>query len=144
MGSVMGFLLKVCFGLIPPSIWKLMKGARLAPKFNHPERRNIDRDVFLWEIFVSLTSLSLVALAAITFLGNGFAYAKDQKSTEKQVVATRLEQLEWRMFDLRVKQCDSIKRGESPQVYTIQLGQLMKNYREISGKEPDLPKCEQV
>jgi hypothetical protein len=142
--NVWEIALKLVFGLVPPSVWRLFKGSRLAAKYQHAERRSIDRDVFIWEVFVSITSMGLVGVAVLTFIGNGFALAKDQRSTEKQVIATRLEQLEWRMFDLRVKQCEAIKRGESPQVYTVQLAEQMKTYRAIAGRDPDLPRCEQV
>lgn len=144
---------KIFFGFVPPSVWKILRGARLAPIGQNPDlshdKARVDRDTFVWEVFMSMTAVmgilfGLSAAGILPVLGTGYALASDQNTVRQQVVATRLEQLEWRMFDLRVKQCEAIKRGESPQIFTIQLEQQMKVYREISGKEPQLPGCNQL
>lgn len=148
---LISWLTKIVFGLVPPSVWRILRGARLAPIREDfaADKIRVDRDAFVWEVFMSLTAImgilfGLSASGMLSIMGSGYALASDQTATKQQIVATRLEQIEWRMFDLRVKQCEAIKRGESAQVFTIQLEQQIKTYREISGKEPSLPGCNQL
>src|SRR3989304_9621106 len=105
-----------------------------------------------WRYFVvtvtvanSIVLAGHVALACgLTPWFAGFAYASDQKTAESQISETRAEQLEWRMFELRIKQCDAIKKGESPQVYTIQLDELYRKYRVLKDETPSLPQCREL
>lgn len=103
-----------------------------------------------WFIVVTVTANSVALVVHIllacglTPMFSGFAYASDQENSKGQIVATRLEQLEWRMFDLRVKQCEAIKRGESPRAFTIQLSQQMSTYRELKRELPRLPNCNEI
>lgn len=147
--GIWNFFLKLVFGLMPPSIWRISRGSRLAPEHRSYERRAVDRDDFVWEVFMSATVISLLAFCAMSvgwlpLLGSGFALASDQKAVAAQSLAGRLEQIEWRVFDLRVKQCNAMKEGSSPIAYTLQLNQQIKTYRELTGKNPDLPRCDQI
>lgn len=142
-------IFRILLGLVPPSVWRMMRGARLSQKPVVHDRRSIDMDLFIWEVLmsaISLTSLAfgLISMGVVPSVGTGFAYASEQKEAEHQVLATRLEQLEWRMFDLRVKQCEAIKKSESPQAFTVQLVQQLATYRKISNKEPKLPQCDEL
>lgn len=141
--------MKVTFGLIPPSVWRLFRGGRLAQRAQgNNDRRGIDMDVFVWEIAVSITSLAAIFFGLIAFgvipTRAQVALASEQQAAAKQVIATRIEQLEWRIFDLTVKQCDAIKKGESARIYTLELIALIKTYTDLVGKQPDLPSCTQL
>lgn len=111
-----------------------------------------DPSVMAWRYFVvTVTLANSVALAGhiaiacgLTPWFGGFAYAADQKSAQAQIMETRAEQLEWRMFELRIKQCDALKKGENPQVYTIQLDELFKKYRVLKNEIPSLPQCREL
>jgi len=74
-------------------------------------------------------------LGFIPGAGSGFAMASD---------STRLEFLEGRLFDLKVKQCEAIDQGKSVQVYTIQIQEYSKKYRELTGRSPELPSCAEL
>lgn len=121
-------------------------GRRLKP----PKSDDPIVNAWRWFIVVTVTANSVALVVHIllacglTPLFSGFAYASDQEESQKQVMATRLEQLEWRMFDLRVKQCEAIKRGESPRAFTIQLEQQLHTYRELKRAEPRLPSCSEI
>src|SRR6478736_2882528 len=128
-------------GLVPPSVWRLLRGGRLAPNVRGQERRHIDMDDFVWEVFMASVSVCAIvfALGAINVLpvfGGGFALAKDQKETARQVYEGRLDQIEGRRFDLKIRQCDAIKKGDSAQVYTELLRDQAKIYKTLAGKDP--------
>lgn len=121
-------------------------GRRLKP----PKSDDPIVNAWRWFIVVTVTANSVALVVHIllacglTPLFSGFAYASEQAESQRQVLATRLEQLEWRMFDLRVKQCEAIKRGESPRAFTIQLEQQMHTYRELKRADPRLPTCSEI
>jgi hypothetical protein len=103
-----------------------------------------------WFIVVTVTANSVALVVHIllacglTPFFAGFAHASDQKADQRVNLVSRLEQLDWRMFDLRVKQCEAIKKQESPRVFTWQLDQLVKVYYDLTTRYPQLPSCEQI
>lgn len=107
-----------------------------------PQQLKFTRDL-LWRLMV--TFHMAYAWGYLAWLGiHGFASAEEQKATQAQVAAIRIEQLEARMFDLRIKQCDAIRRGESPRVYTVELQGKIITYRELTGNNPQLPACNEL
>lgn len=124
-------------------------GRRLKP----PNPDSDPKTVVAWRWFVvvglAVNTLVLVInmlleWGVLSTVFPGFAYASEQHLAQTQIVAVRIEQLEWRIFDLRVKQCEAINRHESAQVFTVQLDELIKRYREITQRRPDLPECPEV
>jgi hypothetical protein len=79
-----------------------------------------------------------------TFGYPGPARATEMASVKDEARITRVEGLEARMFDLRVKQCEALKAGESPRVFTIQLQQLLDRYWALTLRQPSLPSCEEL
>jgi len=79
-----------------------------------------------------------------TFGYPGPARATEISTVKEEARQTRLEGLESRMFDLRVKQCEALKASESPRVFTIQLQQLMDRYFQLTQRQPNLPTCEEL
>lgn len=84
-------------------------------------------------------------------MGEGFAYAGEMKQLEQQVqeskesvLAGRLDFLLARAFDLRILQCTAIAEHKSPQVYTIQLREVLKDYAELTKDPLMLPACEEL
>jgi hypothetical protein len=74
----------------------------------------------------------------------GFASAGDMEAVYIQNKAARLEQLQWRMFELRVKQCEAIDKGESPRVFTVQLEEQQRTYRALTNGTYSLPDCREI
>jgi hypothetical protein len=74
----------------------------------------------------------------------GPARAAEVAAAREEARLARIEGLEARMFDLRVKQCEAIKAGESARIYTIQLQQLMDRYFGLTQRQPSLPICEEL
>jgi len=121
-------------------------GKRLKP----PKSKDPTVNAWRWFIVMTVTANSvaltvhiLLACGMTPFFA-GFAYASEQHESQAQLKTARLEQLDWRLFDLRVKQCEAISKGESPRVFTWQLDQLTRVYLELSGRLPQLPSCEQI
>lgn len=79
-----------------------------------------------------------------TFGYPGPARATEMTAVKEEARLARIEGLEQRMFDLRVKQCEALKANESPRVFTIQLQQLMDRYWALTLRQPALPTCEEL
>lgn len=79
-----------------------------------------------------------------TFGYPGPARATEMTAVKEEARVARIEGLEARMFDLRVKQCEALKANESPRVFTIQLQQLMERYWSLTQRQPQLPSCEEL
>lgn len=74
----------------------------------------------------------------------GFANAGEMQAVHLQSKLARLEQLQWRMFELRVKQCEAIAKGESPRVYTVQLEEQQRTYLALTNGTYSLPLCNEM
>jgi hypothetical protein len=90
----------ILFGLVPPSIWRLTRGARLSSKLRTDlDRRSVDREYFLWEIWMSAAMLCLIGFVLLAtgwlpFLGNGYIMAADVDKKVKSNIETRVTQIE--------------------------------------------------
>lgn len=91
-----------------------------------------------------LVIVTMLAFGMLPWAFPGFASAQDQHHAQTQIIETRVEQLEWRMFELRIKQCEAISRDENPRIYTIQLEQLFRTYRTLNREPPALPACREL
>lgn len=78
-----GILKVLVLGLVPPTVWRMARGARLAPKDkNGSDTMVIDRDSFLWEVctagvLISLLAFAVMASGWLPFFGSGFVYGAD-------------------------------------------------------------------
>lgn len=100
-------------------------------------------------IIVSWRITNAVMLLWITGWLGTFGYPGPARATEIAVVKEearlgRIEGLESRMFDLRVKQCEALKANQSPRVFTVQLQQLIDRYYALTQRSPTLPSCEEL
>ncbi len=121
-------------------------GKRLKPP------QSDDPNVMVWRWFMVVVSvMNLMGLAVhvalacgLTPVFSGFAYASDVKTTQVNLADVRVEQLEWRAFDLRVKQCEAIKKHENPQPFTIQLSDIIKRYQSLTSRRLQIPQCNEL
>lgn len=127
-------------------------GSKLAKKLKPPKQNDDDDVIMAWRWFmaIGLTANSIVLVihillaCGLTPMFSGFAYASELRLSSKELLMSRTQQLEWRMFDLRVRQCESMNKNESATVYTVQLDQLMRQYVEITNSQPRLPFCKEL
>ena len=124
--------------------------AKISKRLKPPQSDDYDVMVWRW-IVVVVTVMNAMGLAihvalacGITPVFSGFAYASDVKSTQVQLADVRVEQLEWRAFDLRVKQCEAIKKHENPQPFTIQLSDIIKRYQGLTSRRLQIPQCNEL
>jgi hypothetical protein len=109
----------------------------------------LNNDQVKGAIIVSWRVTNAVCLLWITGLLGVFGYPGPARAIEMMTIKdearlARVEVIEQRMFDLRVKQCEAIKANESPRVYTIQLQQLIDRYWQLTQRQPVLPLCEEL
>lgn len=100
-------------------------------------------------IIVSWRITNAVMILWVTGWLSSFGYPGPARATEMTSVkdearVTRIEGLEARMFDLRVKQCEALKANESPRVFTVQLQNLLDRYWALTQRAPSLPTCEEL
>jgi hypothetical protein len=100
-------------------------------------------------IIVSWRITNAVALLWVTGWLGTFGYPGPARAIEMNIIkeearSTRLEGLEARMFDLRVKQCEALKAGESQRAFTVQLQQLQEKYASLTMRRLDLPTCQEL
>lgn len=112
-----------------------------------------DEDPTAWRWFMAggivgtAGALAIHIALACGFLGGvwpGFARADDTNKIKDEVQVARVENLEARIFDLRVAQCAAIREGKSAQAFTIQLQSLLQKYVNITQRSPNLPICEEL
>lgn len=70
----------------------------------------------------------------------GFAYAADVTSVRNDVSSIKVELLESRIFDTRVRQCESTT-AEPRTFYREKLQELLRKYRELTAADYRLPSC---
>lgn len=73
----------------------------------------------------------------------GFAYASDVTSVRNDVSSIKVELLEQRIFDTRLRQCESTS-AEPRTFYREKLQELMRKYRELTAADYRLPGCEEL
>lgn len=122
---------------------------RIGKKLKPPSPRASDRDVELWRWFIVtvVTGTAVIVILEVALAWGvlpifaGFAYASDVKTAKSEILQTRIEQLEWRIFDLQVKRCEAQRKGENPQVFTVQIEELGKKYWYLTNREVKIPDC---
>lgn len=94
-----------------------------------------------WVVILSMVTASFGVFPAVY---EGFAKAADQRATQSDVTAIRVEQLEARIFSLRKDMCVSIEAGKGGGVYWEQLKPLLRLYYDLTGQTYQLPECREL
>lgn len=111
-----------------------------------------DPRVMSWRWFVVVvTTVNSLVLTLHLLLSwgwvpffNGFAFSDDQKLIHSELRVFREEQLEWRIFNLRSRQCEAISKRKNPQLFTFQIDEAWKAYIRLTGHDPQNPKCSEL
>lgn len=82
----------------------------------------------------------LCLLFTISIAGWGFAtFAR-----ESDVTAIRVELLQGRLLDLRIRQCTAIKEGQSAVFFARQYAEQADKYEELTGRQPKTADCAEL
>lgn len=121
-------------------------GLEVLKALSPPRFKKEKNELWAWLVTMGLLMSGLHILLACGLLPgfSGFAYASDLLPVQSAVVSGRQEFLEGRAFELRVKQCEAIDEGKSPQVYTVQLQEVLKKYYDLTKMRMDLPACQEL
>jgi hypothetical protein len=74
---------------------------------------------------------------------SGFAYASDVQNVSDDVSAIKVELLEQRIFETRLRQCQS-ESAEPRTFYREKLQELLRKYRELMAADYALPGCREL
>lgn len=121
------------------SIWSFF-----IPSVNDsPEERERHRLI----LSLGVTALTIFAVGACGLLGAigiyGFAYASDMKEIRADQMDVKVELLEQRIFETRIRQCNAATQ-ESRQFYLEKLQDLLRKHQKTTASEYRLPLCSEV
>lgn len=87
----------------------------------------------------------LVLAAAFGIVGRiGFASQADTQDVRESVMQIQIGQLEGRLFETRVRQCQAIREANSAAKSFLgqKISELQRDYRKLTGHEYGLPGCD--
>lgn len=124
----------------------LKEGIELAKALSPPRFKKERTELWAWLVTLGLIMSGLHILIACGLVPgfSGFALASDVTTIQTAVSSTRQESLEGRAFELRVKQCEAIESGKSPQAFTVQLQDLLRKYYDLTKQRMELPTCQEL
>ena len=76
--------------------------------------------------------------------GGLYTYAVQSFASVTDVRELHIKFSESSIFDLRVKHCEAVRRGQSGAAYRAQIQELMREYRERTGADFVLPQCNEL
>jgi hypothetical protein len=118
-------------------------GKKLVP----PNGNSTEEKRWRWWMSATLVATNLALMTHIAIACGllpfypGFAYASDVQEAKSESRANRIESLQWRMFELRVKQCVAIDKGDSPRAFTIQMEVQQEKFHALTNSYHPLPDC---
>jgi hypothetical protein len=121
----------------------------VAKKLKPPNDDSASESVVLWRwlmagvvcfVLFGYGGLHLAAYGALPFV-TGFASESEVLKLKDDLTASRIDYIENTAFQLRIRQCEVISEHKSPRVYTVQIEELNKKFRELTGQNLTLPTC---
>lgn len=94
--------------------------------------------------FIRSLSPQQVCWLCLLVTVSGGMYAMRVFARTDDVASIRVELLQDRLLDLRIKQCDAIQAGQPPQFFAKYIQEQAVIYFSIVGVNPILPPCEEL
>lgn len=105
----------------------------------------------IWKRILSSFSPQQICWVCVGLLGvmgtyglNTFAKTGMVQHLSDEVKGVRVELLQQRLLDLRIRQCESIRAQQSAQFFARQITEQSGKYRELVHAPPDLPTCTEL
>ena len=111
-----------------------------------PKRGDIEgNNRWQWMVFLKLWMLLAFAFWSLDLMPGfpGLARADELRQLSDEIRLSRIETLEPRLFDLRVKQCLADSPG-TRQAYAGQLAKSMRAFYELTGTRYELLDCAEI
>lgn len=89
-------------------------------------------------------SCLIVTLTACGYAVNTYASSSSVIAVRTEVAQMRIDFLEDRMFNLRVRQCSAIKEGKPSAAYREKLQDLLRQYYEQLHARYELSPCDEL
>lgn len=96
-----------------------------------------------WVTLVTFQTLYLFGALAVVGFPAPFAKAAEFASMSAEVTDIKVQLLEQRLFDIRLRQCKA-ETSESRQYYYTQLVEKMNDYYHMTGRSYMPPSCAEV
>lgn len=91
----------------------------------------------------SLDPRQLCVLCLLGTIGL-YTYTVQTFASNDEVKAINVKFTESILFDLRIKQCEALRREQSGAAYRSKIQELLREYRLLTGGEYDIPQCEEL
>jgi hypothetical protein len=99
---------------------------------------------FLWNKLVESLSPQQVCWLCLLLTAMGALYGVRTFAKDSEVKEIRIELLQQRLVDLRIRQCDSIKEGQPSVFFAREMTSLMDKYYLLTGRSAILPMCAEL
>lgn len=95
----------------------------------------------IWQkLLDSLSPLQVCWLCLFATAAGGM-YAVNVFAKNDEVTSIRVELLQQRLLDLRIRQCQAIKDGQPAAFWAGQIQEQATKYYELTNRSPQLPGC---
>ena len=99
---------------------------------------------WLWQKLASSLSPQQVCWVCILISLTGGAYGIRTFARNDQVQIMRIEQLQERATNMKIMQCEALKRGQPARFFAERVSFWSDKYLQVAGVRPDLPTCEEL
>lgn len=98
----------------------------------------------VWEWFLkSLTPQQVCWLCLLCTFGAGL-YGVNTFAKDSEVKQIRVELLQQRLLDLRIRQCDAVRLLQPASFFAGQITDQSDKYEALTGRKPELPTCQEL
>jgi hypothetical protein len=98
----------------------------------------------VWKrLLQSLSPLQICWLCLLSTVGGGI-YAVNTFARDSDVSSIRVELLQDRLLELRIRQCDAVKAFQPADFFAKQITEQAGKYQELTNAQPNLPTCQEL
>ncbi len=98
----------------------------------------------LWDRFLKTLSPIQVCWLCLLLTFGGGLYGLNTFARDSELKQVRVELLQQRLVDLRIRQCEAVRKAQPADFFAKQITEQAGKYRELTYSPPDLPKCNEL
>jgi hypothetical protein len=98
----------------------------------------------IWKRILNSFSPQQICWVCVGLLALMGTYGLRTFAKDSELKQVRVELLQQRLLDLRIRQCDAIRAQQSAQFFARQITEQSGKYRDLVHAPPDLPTCTEL